>query len=70
MKIILSHGIPHTIVLDKDSKFYGTFRETCDLLQLNVHTLSGNNHKGMLVERFNHFLNRGLRVITNERDSV
>lgn len=70
MKIILTHGIPHTLVLDKDSKFYGTFRETCDLLQMNVHTLSGDNHKGMLVERFNRYLNRGLRVLTNERESV
>jgi hypothetical protein len=70
MKIMLSHGISHTIVLDKDSKFYGSFRETCDLLQLNVHTLSGENHKAMLVERVLRFFNRSLTVMSNERDSV
>ena len=36
MKIMLTHGICHTIMLDKDSKFFGTFREVCDLLNLNM----------------------------------
>jgi hypothetical protein len=70
MRMMLRHGISHTVVLDKDSKFYGTFRETCELLQLNIHTLSGDNHKGMLVERILRFFNRGLKIFTNERASV
>jgi hypothetical protein len=32
--------------------------------------LSGGNHNGMLVERVNHYLNKGLKSMTNERDSV
>ena len=70
MKITLKYGLCHTLVLDKDKKFYSVFREVVDLLQLNCHTLSGENHDGMLIERVNRYLNRGLSVMTNERESV
>ena len=58
------------MVLDKDSKFLGVFRQVVDLLQLNCHTLSGSHHDGQLVERVKRFMNKGLRVMVNERDSV
>ena len=70
MKITLRQIIGHTLVLDKDSKFLGIFCQAVDLFQLNCHTLSGGHHDGQLVERVNHFLNKGLRVMTNERESV
>ena len=70
MKIQLRFGLCHTIVLDKDSKFFGVFKEAVDLLQINRHLLSGGNHNGMLVERVNRYLNKGLKIMTNERDSV
>ena len=70
MKIQLRFGFSHTIVVDKDSKFYGVFRESIDLLKINLHVLSGDNHNPMLVERINRYLNAGLKIMTNERDSV
>ena len=70
MKIQLWYGLCHTIVLDKDSKFMGTCREALDLLHINCHVLSGGNHNPMIVERVNRYLNKGLRVMTNERNSV
>jgi len=70
MKIQLRFGLCHTIVLDKDSKFFGVFKEAVDLLQINRHVLSGGNHNGLLVERVNRYLNKGLKIMTNERDSV
>ena len=70
MKIQLCFGLCHTIVLDKDSKFFGVFKEAVDLLQINHHILSGGNHNGMLVEHVNRYLNKGLKIMTNERDSV
>jgi hypothetical protein len=70
MKIQLRFGFCHTIVLDKDSKFFGVSKEAVDLLQINRHVLSGGNHNGMLVERVNRYLNKGLKIMTNERDSV
>jgi hypothetical protein len=57
-------------VLDKDSKFFGVCREALDLLQINCHVLSGSNHNPMLVERINQYLNKGLQVMCNERDSI
>jgi hypothetical protein len=70
MKIQLRFGLCHTIILDKDSKFFGAFKEACDLLQNNRHILSGGNHNPMLVERVNRYLNKDLKVMTNERGSV
>jgi hypothetical protein len=70
MKIQLKFGLCHTIVLDKDSKFFGAFKEACNLLQLNRHVLSGGNHNPMMVECVNRYLNKGLKVMTNERGSV
>jgi hypothetical protein len=40
MRIQLRHGFFHTMILDKDSKFYATLRDTAWLLKLNTHTLS------------------------------
>jgi hypothetical protein len=69
MKIILRYGFCHTVVLDKDSKFFGVCREALDLLQINCHVLSGANHNPMIVERLNRYLNQGLRIMCNERDT-
>jgi len=58
------------VVLDKDSKFFGVCREALNLLQINCHVLSGDNHNPMIVERVNRYLTKGLKIMTNERDSV
>ena len=70
MKIQLRYGFCHTIVLDKDSKLFGVCRNALDLLQINRHVLSGDNHNPMLVERICRYLNSGLKIMVNERNSV
>jgi hypothetical protein len=70
MRIILRYGFCHTVILDKDSKFMGVFKESLDLLNINYHVLSGDNHNPMLVERINRYLNEGLCIMTNKRDSI
>ena len=70
MKIMLRYGISHTLILDKDSKFLKVFKEVVELLKLNSHVLSSENHDGMIVERINRYLNKGLKILCNERDSV
>ena len=70
MKIMIQFGICHTLVLNNDSKFLSVFKEVVNLLQLNCHVLSAQNHNGMLVERINRYRNKGLRILCNERDSV
>ena len=68
MKIWLRFGFSHTLVVDKDSKFRGTFEATAALLKRNIHVLSGENHNPMIVERICRYLNKCLTIFTNERD--
>jgi hypothetical protein len=70
MKICLTLGLPHTIVIDKDSKFRKTFEETMNLLGINLHVASGGNHDPVLTERFHVFANKSLSLFCNERDSI
>jgi hypothetical protein len=70
MKIHLRYGFCHTLVLDKDSKFFGVCREALDLLQINCHVLSGRNHNPMLVKRVNRYINKGLKIMTNKLGSI
>ncbi len=70
MNIQLRFGLCHTIVLDKDSKFFGAFKEACNLLQLNQHVLSGSNHNPMMVKQVNRYLNKGLKVMSNNCSSI
>ncbi len=69
VKIILQYGFCHTVVLDKDSKFFGVCRESLDLLKINCHILSGGNQDPMLVKRLNCYLNKGLKIMVNKQDS-
>jgi hypothetical protein len=66
MKVQLRFGLCHTIVLNKDTKFFGTFKEACDLLQLNHHVPT-YNHNLMMVGCINCYLNKGLKIMANEQ---
>ena len=66
MKILLQHGFCQTVVVDADSKFLAAFKETMTPLKLNIHWASGNNRDSILVERFNLFLNKGLKILCTE----
>ncbi len=70
MKIMFRYGLSHTVVLDKDSKFLGVCRESLDLLHIDCHILLGGNHNPMLVKCVNHYLNKGLKIMTNERNII
>ena len=69
MKILLTHGLCHTIIIDADSKFKATFSEVISFLKLNKYELSKGNHQAMLVERFNKYVNKALNIFTHERSS-
>jgi hypothetical protein len=70
MKVQLRYGFLHTVILDKDSNFLGVCSEVLDLLQINRHVLSGDNHNPVMVEGINRNLTKGLKIMTNECDSV
>ncbi len=63
MKIQLWYGFCH--VLDKDKKSYGVWCEALDLLKINCHVLSGDNHNPMLVEQLGWYFNKGLTIMRN-----
>ena len=67
LMIMLCFGLAHTIVLYTNNNFYNTFRQMCELLRLNVHTISGENHDPMLVEHVYLYLNKGLKIFTQKR---
>jgi hypothetical protein len=69
MKIILCFGFCHTVVLNKDSKFFGICRKSLDLLQINCHVLSRSNHNPMLVKWINRYLKQGLWIMCNKRNT-
>jgi hypothetical protein len=66
MRTQLRYDFCNTIVLDKDSKFYSVCQEALNLLQINCHVLSGDNHNPMMVDRINRYLTKGLKIMTNE----
>ncbi len=70
MKVQLHFGLCHTIVLNKDTKFFGTLKEACDLLQPNCHVLMGYNHNLMMVKRINRYLNKGLKIKANKQGTI
>eukprot|EP00956_Cyclotella_meneghiniana_P037713 scaffold143282_cov76-Cyclotella_meneghiniana.AAC.4 len=70
MRVLLRFGLCHTLVIDKASAFFGVFRQVVYLLNLNCHVISSENHDAMLCERLNRFLVKGLKVMSNERQSV
>jgi hypothetical protein len=66
-KVLLQFGLAHTCVVDADSKFQAEFTETLKLLKIHRYPLARGNHNGMLVERFNRFLNDSLTIFLNDR---
>jgi hypothetical protein len=65
--IMLRFGIAQTIVLDADKRFYNTFYQMCELLNFSVHTINGGNHDPIMVERVKNYLNKELKIFTQER---
>jgi hypothetical protein len=70
MKILLHYGFCHTTILDKDSKFFGLYRETINLSKINCHVLSSSNHNPIIVEHVNRYLTKGWKIKCKEPDSV
>ena len=70
MKVLLQHSICHIFVVDKDSKFRALFESTMKTLMINLYPTSGGNYNAIMVERFNAFLNKSLRIFCNNRDTT
>jgi hypothetical protein len=68
--ILLRYGLAQCVITDPDSKFKGNFKEAfASTLKVNHHLSARGNHNAILVERFNRYLNTGLRVFNNDRET-
>jgi hypothetical protein len=67
--ILLRYGLSQSIITDPDSKFKGNFKEAFATLKIQHHLSARGNRNAILVERFNRYLNAGLRVFKNDRDT-
>jgi hypothetical protein len=66
--ILLRYGLPQLVITDPYSKFKGNFKEAFATLKIEHYLSARGNHNAILVERFNHYLNSGLRVFNNDRE--
>lgn len=67
--ILLRYGLPQLVITDPDSKFKRNFKEAFEILKIQHHLSARGNHNAILVERFNRYLNSGLRVFNNDRET-
>jgi hypothetical protein len=71
MKMQLRFGFYHAVVLDnKDSTFFSICKESLDLLKINCHILSGDNHNPMLVKLPSWYPNKRLCIMTDKCNLV
>jgi hypothetical protein len=66
-RIMLCYGLAQMVITEPDSKFKVEFKEAFKTLKIEHHMSSRGNHNAIAVERFNRFLNAGLRVFNNDR---
>ncbi|CAJ1928911.1 unnamed protein product [Cylindrotheca closterium] len=55
-------GLPRLILIDKGSKNKDQFTPLCDTIGIAYHTVSPENHDGILCERFHKYLNKVQRI--------
>jgi hypothetical protein len=70
MKIQLRYGFCHTLVLDKDRKFFGVCREALDLLQNYLPCPLWRKPQPNVSWTCQSDINKGLKIMTNERGSI
>ena len=66
-RIMMRYGLSALIVTDHDAKFKGQFKEMCKMLNIPHHLSARGNHNAVIVERFNRYLNSGMRIFTSDR---
>jgi hypothetical protein len=67
--ILLRYGLAQCVITNPDYKFKGNFKEAFATLKVNHHLSARGNHNAILVERFNRYLNAGLQVFNNDRET-
>lgn len=67
---MLTFGTCAISVVDADSSYRGTFKAMCSILKVCFWALARNNHKGLSVEHYHHFLNKIVTIASEEHGSI
>ena len=63
-------GLPSLILLDDGSEFKGTLENVCGAVGINRWTVLKENHKAILPERFNRYLNKVQRLHVADCETI
>ena len=66
-KIMTGYRLAALIVTNHNFKFKGQFKEMWNLLNIPHHMSTEGNHNTVTVERFNKFLNSGMKIFLSDR---
>ena len=68
--ILIRYGLASIIVTDPDSKSKKHFKDMCELMKITHHESAKGNHNAILSERINRFINEGLTIFNDERQTT
>lgn len=66
---LMKFGMCHLVTLDDCTPFKGTPIAICEPLNLNYDILAKRNYKCLIIDYFNRFLNKGVIIAAEERDT-
>jgi hypothetical protein len=66
-EMLIKVGFCIVVIIDKGSTFKGEFQEMCRILKIRWHVIARANHQGLVIKRFNHFLNKSITTATPNR---
>ena len=58
----ITHGLPKLVIIDSGSEFAGALQTLCGSIGLPHYTVSKENHKAILCERFHRYLNKVQKI--------
>jgi hypothetical protein len=68
-RIMLRYGLSQMVIINQDLTFKGEFKAAFTLLKIKHHISARGNHNAIFVKCFNRYMNAGLRVFNNDRDT-
>ena len=65
--VLLKFCICHLVIVDDGNHFKGVFTAMCKALHINYDILAKRKPKGLLVEKFHRFINKGITIAAEDR---
>ena len=58
----INHGLPRLVIIDSGSEFAGSLQVLCQNINLPHYTVSKENHKAIICERFHRYMNKVQKI--------